>query len=131
MLKDKPVLTGKQRKALEALLTWPTKSAAAAAAGISERTLRSYFTDQRFQEAYNSAVDDLVRDAARQAQGALAPSLAALRSIVEDQEASTSSRIAAARSLVEYGMKFTELVDIEKRLKALEDAVKNDSINRR
>ena len=41
----------KQIKALQALLTQPTKAAAAKEAGIDESTLRRYLSDPEFQKA--------------------------------------------------------------------------------
>lgn len=112
------MLTPNKQRALQALLTQPTKKAAAAAAGITDRTLREYLADAEFQQEYKRAFCDLVTDATRQAQRALSPALSALRSIVEDEEESASSRIAAARSLLEYGLRLTEFNDILRDLEA-------------
>lgn len=118
-------LTPRKQRALQALLTQPTKTAAAQAAGITPRTLRDYLADGEFQQEYKREFTELVADATRQAQRALSPALSALRLIVEDKEESASSRIAAARVLLEYAVRFTELTDIESRLRALEDATLN------
>ena len=88
----------KQIKALQALLTQPTKAAAAKEAGIDESTLRRYLSDPEFQKEYKAAFSQLVTDATRQAQKSLSPALSALREIVEDDEESAGSRIAAART---------------------------------
>lgn len=111
-------MTPKQNKALQALLTHPTKSAAAAAAGIDEKTLRKYLADPEFQAAYKSAFSNLVDEATKQAQMALSPALNALREIVEDEEENAGSRISAARTLLEYGLRFTEFNDILRELEA-------------
>ena len=44
----------KQIKALQALLTQPTKAAAAKEAGIDESTLRRYLSDPEFQKEYKA-----------------------------------------------------------------------------
>ena len=113
-------MTGKYAKALSALLTCPTKAAAAKAAGISESTLRVYLSDPAFQEQYRAAFAQLVTDATRQAQKALSPALSALRSIVEDENEGAGSRIAAARTLLEYGLRLTEFNDILRDLEGLD-----------
>ena len=120
------MLSPNKQKALHALLTHPTKQAAATAAGITTRCLRQYLADEEFQREYTRAFTELVNDATRQVQRALSPAIAALRDIVEDEESTASSRIAAARSLLEYGLRFTELNDIEQRIERLEQSIKVD-----
>ena len=71
-------MTPKQQKALLALLTHPTKEQAAAAAGITPKTLRSYLADPAFRAEYREAFSSLVEDATRQAQQAIAPALSTL-----------------------------------------------------
>lgn len=112
------MLSPNKQRALQALLTQPTKKAAAAAAGITDRTLSTYLSDPEFQQAYKRAFSELVTDATRQAQQALSPAISALRDIVEDSEEAASSRIAAARSLLEYGLRLTEFSDILRDLEA-------------
>lgn len=110
-----------KERALAALLTQPTKERAAEAAGIDSRTLRRYLSDPEFQEAYKAAFSGLVTDATRQAQQSLSPALSTLREIVEDNEQTATVRIQAARSLLEYGLRLTEITDILCDLEAAED----------
>ena len=101
-------MTTRQRKAIAALISEPTKKAAAAKAGISESTLRSYLADAEFQKEYNKAFSDLLISATRQAQASLSPAVKVLREIFEDDEQPSSARITAARSILEYGLRLTE-----------------------
>ena len=101
-------------------MTQPTKTAAARAADISTRTMCDYLADAEFQEAYKQAFGQLVADATRQAQMALSPAVRVLRDIVEDENETSSARIAAARSLLEYGLRLTEMTDILAELEAVE-----------
>ena len=105
-----------------ALLTNPTKEKAAAAAGISSRTLRGYLADPEFQSEYKKAFAGMVEDATRQAQQSFTPALSTLREIAEDETENSPARISAARSILEYGMKLTEQTDIITRLEELEAA---------
>lgn len=116
-------MTPKKEKALAALLTHATKKEAAEAAGIDPRTMRRYFDDADFQRAYKAAFGGMVEDAARQAQQAIAPALSTLREIAEDGEADAQPRISAARSLLEFGLRMTEQLDILDRLTELEAAM--------
>lgn len=120
-------MTAKQIKALQALLTQPTKAAAAKQAGINESTLRRYLADEEFQREYKAAFSQLVSDATRQAQKSLSPALSALREIVEDDTESSASRIAAARTLLEYGLKLTEFNDILSRIDAIEKTLNENN----
>lgn len=111
-------MTTKQTKALAALLTQPTKERAARAAGIGLTTLKRYLAEPEFQTAYQKAVSELIEDAAAQAKQSLNPALSCLREIVEDGDETATARIQAARSLLEYGLRLTEIVDI---LRVIED----------
>jgi len=111
-------MTPKKDKALVALLTYPTQKAAANAAGISDDTLRRYLRDPDFQAEYRRARDNMISEATAGAQQALSPALSVLKEIVEDKNQSTTARIQAARALLEYGLRLTEITDI---LRDLED----------
>lgn len=113
-------MTPNQNRALQALLTCPTKKAAAKAAGITDRTMTTYLSTPEFQAEYRKAFGQLVNDATRQAQQALSPALSALKSIVEDDDENSNTRIAAARSLLEYGLRLTEFNDILQDLNEVE-----------
>ena len=116
-------MTPKKQKALLALLTNPTKEKAAAAAGITSKTLRGYLADPEFQAEYRKAFAGLVEDATRQAQQAIEPALSTLRDVVEDGGESAQFRISAARSILEYSLKLTEQNDIISKLQELEAAM--------
>ena len=117
-------MTPKKQKALVALLTQPTKEkAAAAAAGITSKTLRSYLDDPEFQAEYRKAFAELVEDATRKVQQTLDPAVAVLREVMEDSDENGQVRVSAARSVLEYGLKMTEQTDIITRLQELEAAV--------
>lgn len=116
-------MTGKQARALQALLTCPTQAAAAQAAGIGLTTLKRYLNDDEFQREYRKAVSGLVAEAATQAKQSLSPALSTLREVMQDTDQNAQARISAARSVLEYGLKLTEQSDILARLDELEAAI--------
>jgi len=116
-------MTPKKQKALVALLTQPTKEKAAAAAGITSKTLRGYLDDPEFQAEYRKAFAELVEDATRKVQQTLDPAVAVLREVMEDSDENGQVRVSAARSVLEYGLKMTEQTDIITRLQELEAAM--------
>lgn len=113
-------MTPKKERALLALLSQPTKLQAAQAAGVNVKTLRRYLEDPEFQSEYRRAITSLVDDAASQAKQSLNPALACLREIVEDDEQGAFARIQAARSLLEFGLRLTEITDILRTLEKAE-----------
>lgn len=113
-------MTPNKERALAALLTHRTRKEAAAAAGLTDRTLRSYFNDPEFQQAYRKAFFAMVEDAARQSQQSLTPALSTLHDIMNDDSANPAARIQAAKNIIDCALKLTEQQDIIMRLEALE-----------
>ena len=113
-------MTPNKEKLLAALLTSRTKKEAAAAAGISDRTMRSYFEDKEFCQRYREAFAGVIEDATRQAQALLMPALSTLQTVMEDEEIPAQARITAARSIIDYSMRLTEQNDIMRQLDELE-----------
>ena len=113
-------MTPNKEKLLAALLTSRTKKDAAAAAGISDRTMRSYFEDKEFCQRYREAFAGVVQDATRRAQQLLEPALSTLQTVMEDEEIPAQARITAARSIIDYSMRLTEQNDIMRQLDELE-----------
>ncbi len=115
-------MTARQQRALSALLQSPTTESAALAAGVGYTTLRRWLReDDAFKKAYQNELTQLVADAATQAKRSMAPALSVLREIIEDQYSSDSSRISAARVLLDYGIRLMEITDVLSRLEALEN----------
>lgn len=112
--------TPRKEKALQALLVSRTRAEAAKAAGIGESTLREYLKDPEFLERYREAFGNLVQDATRQAQQALALAISTLTEIMGNTDEQATARIQAARSTLEYAMRLTEQSDILEQIRELE-----------
>ena len=102
-------------------MQYPTRQAAADAAGIDVKTLRGYLGEEEFAQEYKKAFAALVEDATRAAQQALMPAIETLRDICEDEDELPTNRIAAARVILGNSLKLTETTDILARLTALEN----------
>ena len=113
-------MTPNKEKLLAALLTSRSKKEAAAAAGIAERTMRTYFEDPEFCQRYREAFAGVIEDATRQAQALLMPALSTLQTVREDEEIPAQARITAAKSIIDYSLKLTEQADILEQLRELE-----------
>ena len=118
-------MTLRQKRAIVELIRGPTVEAAARAANVGYSTLRRWLKeDDEFRQEYRAAVSELIEDATLQARQSLAPALSALREIVEDGEYPAAVRVQASRSLLEYGLKFTERSDIMGRMDEIEVLLK-------
>ena len=62
----------------------------------------------------------LLADAAHRMAAGYTQTVDTLQDIVENPDTPDASRVAAARALLDYGLKFAELTDINKRLDRLE-----------
>ena len=105
-------MTDKQNKLIQALLITPSKTEAAKITGLSRQTIARYFQNPAFVEAYRAAVNDSFEESTRKLQKAFNGAIDALVDVINKEESSDSAKIAAARSILEYGLKMTELHDI-------------------
>ncbi len=93
---------------------------AAAAANLGERTAARRWADPDFRRRVNVLRGEMVqRSLGRMADG-MTEAAGVLRALLAAE--SESVRLGAARSLLEYGVRLREAVDIEDRLRALEEA---------
>ena len=113
-------MTAKQSRALSALLTHNTRREAAAAAGISERTIRGYLSDPDFLKEYRAAFDALVEDAAQQGKQILSPALTVLKEIMLDDAETATTRVSAAKTALDFALRLAEAVDVVARVDELE-----------
>jgi hypothetical protein len=114
--------TPKQDKALIALLTQPTISAAARKAGIGERTLHTWLGEADFATAYRDARRAAVTQAIARLQQISGKAVDALLEVIDTEytPAPPAVRVSAASKILDLAMKATELEDLAERLAALE-----------
>ena len=117
-------LSVRKSKALAALLRARTLSEAAQEAGIGASTLRGYLRDPVFVARLEAELDELVQDAGRQARAGIAPGLAIMRDMAENEETPGATRIQAARGLVVDGLRVIERLEERQRIAAMEKMLK-------
>ena len=115
--------TRKKEKAIAALLTTDTVEQAANVAGIAESTLYRWLKDPTFLEQYRKARKAAVDQAISTLQERANKAAKALIDIAEDQEMPPSTRVAAAREILQTSIKGVERDDFERRLEELERMV--------
>ena len=119
-------LTARQQKALAALLAYRTHKEAAAACGISDRRLREYLQIPAFKQEYRRRLDLILNEATAACKQAMTPALQTLFEIATDKDRSDSARIWAATSLLNYGLRLHDAVDVTARIEALERIVDDE-----
>ena len=111
-------------KILAALIATRSVPEAAAASGVSERTIYSRLADEGFKAEYEARRRCTLDNACKALQTALTDAVDVLTTIMKDARISAANRITAARSVLDYGVKLTELTDLAARVAALEAAAK-------
>lgn len=104
-----------------ALLQQPTIGQAAAQAEVSERTLWRWLQDPDFQREYREARRQALNHAITRLHQRAAEAAETLAAIMADPENPATTRINAARSILEFGFKGSELAELEERLEKLEE----------
>jgi len=115
--------TRKKEKAIAALLTTDTIEQAANVAGIAESTLYRWLREPVFLEQYRKARKAAVDQAISTLQERANKAAKALIDIAEDQEMPPSTRVAAAREILQTSIRGIERDDFERRLEELEKMI--------
>lgn len=119
-------MTNRQQRALAALIRAPTTREAAAEAKIGYSTLRKWMaSDDDFRKAYSAELAQLTEEAGRSVRAGMTDAAEALRRIATDPDAPSSARVAAAKAILDSGLRIVEITDVISRLEALEDAQGN------
>ena len=114
-------VTPRQKKAIAALLSESNVKAAAVAAGVGERTLSRWLSeDSKFNNALSVAEGRLIEDAGRLLLRGQVTALRVLDRLMVD--GSESNQRLAAVAWLDNCMKIRELKSIEDRLSRLEEA---------
>lgn len=90
---------------------------------MSVKTINRCLQDAEFSAAYKHAAAGIMDRATRQLQQNLTAAIDRLGAIVADDEETSANHITAARTLLDYGLKFTEFNDVLKELEEVEDNV--------
>jgi hypothetical protein len=122
---NKPRKGRQKEAALSGLLCSSTIAKAAQSAGISEGTLLRWLkTDETFKADYQAARRAVVSHAVAQLQRASGGAVSVLCAVASDKEAPASSRVGAARAILDFAFRAVELEDLQARVEALEGVLK-------
>lgn len=102
-----------------ALLSNNTIKDAAAAAGISERTIYDRMTKRDFKVVYNAAKADIIRQAVYSINIKLISAINTVSDIMENEEIAPATRLQAAQTIINNAEKFSSrLTGIEREMEA-------------
>ena len=113
-------LSPRQEKVLSALLTEPSRAAAAKVAQVDEKTVRRYLQEPEFAAAYSEGRRQLVQDALGVVSQGAVTAAAVLRVIMSDAKIPASVRVRAAVAVLDLAVQQCALADVEQRLLTLE-----------
>ncbi|NIM99491.1 MAG: helix-turn-helix domain-containing protein [candidate division Zixibacteria bacterium] len=116
----------KRDQAILSLLTHRSIGEAAKAIGISEATLYRWLQTEEFQQGYQEGRREAVRQAISQLQQLSGKAVGTLGEVMLDQETPPSTRVSAARIVLEMTMKAVEIEDLTSRVEKLERLVERE-----
>lgn len=93
---------------ISALLNNGTIKAAAAAAGISERTLYDRMNDGEFQALYKGAKADLIRAAVFSLNSKVQAAIDTVTAVMQDENNNAAVRLQAAQTILNNAGKFAQ-----------------------
>lgn len=113
-----------RESAITALVANPSIKAAAAACGISEKTIHQWLNDPAFASALKTAQDATTRAAMRRVVTSVSAAVTVLEDIMQDISVPPAARVSAARTLLDSALRVHETQDIEERIAAIERATR-------
>lgn len=117
-------LSRNQERVIVALLNHTSVAKASGAAGIGEVTIYRWLKDDGFNSAYRDARRQVVQQGIVKILKSIAAAVTTLTEIMENKEAPASSRVSAAKTILEIGVRATELESLEFRVAELEKMIK-------
>ncbi len=113
---------------VQALLEHESLDAASAACGISRTTGYRWLARADFQAIYRNARERVLRHAVGRLQSLATKAITALSEALENPETPPQTRVTAARAVLELAFRAHELDNLESRLEALEQSLKNQNV---
>ncbi len=116
-------LTAPQQRAIAALIASKSTVEAAKIAGVGERTLRRWLTEPTFKAALAIAEQEIIGSATRRLLGYMETAIYVVANLMADRNVSAGIRLRAAGTILDYSLRLREMLNIEERLAALEEAI--------
>jgi len=107
------------------LLQSPTIAEASQRAGVSERTIYKWLSDDKaFNEKYREARKQALKTAIASLQNKANEAVAVLSEVMNDKDAPPSTRVSSARAVLDMAFRSFELEELEARIQKIEEFIK-------
>ena len=116
-------MSRKQEQAIINMLIFPTISEAAKQTGISEVTLWRWLQLSDFADKYRAAKRQAVSQAIARLQQATVMAVDTLTDVMQSVEAKDSSKVTAAKVVLEMAFKAVEVEDLAAKVEELEQLI--------
>lgn len=123
MKENQSNLSTKQEKAILALLTEPTIRQAAEVSGVGETTLYRWMQEKEFNQAFKDARKQAFSQTISRLQQATTDAVQTLRDIMTSADAPASSRVTAAKTVIEMAYKAYEMEDLAAELEEIKNYI--------
>ena len=123
MSKNDSALSLNEERALTALLTETTISAAAEQAGLSERSLYRYLGDPSFKAALREQHDAILSSITSSLLALSTKALVTLEAVLDDPETTPASKVRASLGVLSHARSMVEMGELLERLVYLERTV--------
>ena len=117
---DTGTLSANELKAIQAMLSARDVRDASKLCGVSERTMFRYLADAKFQAALRQATSDALTQTVRRLSVLSTLAVGCLAKEMANARATPSVRIKAACAILSHTLPFTESVDLNERVAAIE-----------
>ena len=118
----------KEDAAISALLTESGIAAAAKKADVSESTLRRWLQDRDFAQRCRSARRQVLEHSTARLQLATVDAVNALQAVVTSRDSPPSTRVSAARTILDMAYRAVEVGELSERLHSVEILVEDMKI---
>jgi hypothetical protein len=108
---------------LAALLQHSTVKAAAAAAGVTERTMYTYLAKPDFKARYEGEKIEIVRSVTSRLQQSMNDAVSVILELMRSDKTPPFVRLNAAKTIMEQANGFTEANDFINRIESLESII--------
>ena len=120
------MLNQRQDKFLKALLETSSIEHACEKAGIAKTTAYRYLKDETFMKEYRAIRRELMQDVTAKLQKSSIDAVHTLNEVMLDGDATPSSRVQAAKNILEIAYRSLELDDIQERVDQLESRLADE-----
>lgn len=117
------MLNQRQDKFLKALLETSSIEHACEKANIAKTTAYRYLKDETFMKEYRSIRRELMQDVTAKLQKSSIDAVNTLNEVMLDDTATPSSRVQAAKNVLDVAYRSIEIDDTQERLEELEKTV--------